>query len=578
MVVPLGLLDEAMVQVTELGLDQELQTVAPGVTRDHLVVLCCAHSVVELVEEVARNLRGLGFAVEVVCGAEARTALLGRGSDGDKPTIYVVCVQGTLKEQVLKPLRQALATHGGPNQHLFVAVLDLALPLAMVGQIRRFSEALERPRRRGGAGLDERRQWREQLGPNTERIATRSYRALEVVSRADTIPPPGVDTVRRTGPQAVIGSARPADIGVTAKYRTVSGALPTATTAAEEATPRKPRRARAPKVRVQPVAGAPQITGDTAVAGAPSRSLVGARPSVPTSAAPDVAPVLHQLGEDAPAARSRRSPWPIAIVGGVGLLAAASVGLWMTGTTARIVAAVQGEPRADTTPTPAPSTVAIAGDAVTPSDARAPAATPTPTDEPSPTLPPSPTAAPIPAITPTPAGAPTPSDGPTPADAPTPTEAPTPTDPPTPADVPTLADPPTPADAPTPSADPEPAPTVGDDVAPIDPALGTAVDTRRLRVTDTLYVTTTKSSAATWQQARAACDSVKINGVAGFRLPYRRELQALDTAALLRPEPHWSRTVPENDQDSAYVLHPSTGQLTVWAKVESAAAVCVRPR
>ena len=112
--------------------------------RKHTINLCCAQSVQEHVEEVARNLRDLGFTVRVVFGAKARAALLGSKADSDTPMIHVVCVQGSLQERVLKPLRQALATHGADNHHLFVAVLDLAVPLAMVGQIRRFAEALER--------------------------------------------------------------------------------------------------------------------------------------------------------------------------------------------------------------------------------------------------------------------------------------------------------------------------------------------------------------------------------------------------------------------------------------------------
>ncbi|MBL8949051.1 MAG: hypothetical protein JNK45_38125, partial [Myxococcales bacterium] len=368
--------------------DDELQTVTRGVTRSHLVVLCCAHSVAELVDEVARNLRGLGFAVEVVCGAEARTALLSHGTGGDEPTIYVVCVQGTLKEQVLKPLRQALATHGGPNQHLFVAVLDLSLPLAMVGQIRRFAEALERPRRRAD-GLGERRQWREQLGPNTERVATRSYRALEVVSRADTLPPSGIDVVRRTGPQAVIGSGRIAKIGATDKYRAVTGALPTAdgaaeAAAAEDAASRRRRRAHAPKVKVKPVATSrpharaaaaivapasspatgPAITGDTVVTGAPIATSVANTPSVPmvanaaadasASVAANVAPVL---GVEAPMTGMHRRRRSI-MLGSVAVLGVAGVALWITGGAARIAAAVRGDTHT--------ATVAAAGVAASP--------------------------------------------------------------------------------------------------------------------------------------------------------------------------------------------------------------------
>src|SRR5688572_5312828 len=127
-----------MVQAT-VGTNESAGTVASTPpARQHAIVLCCAESVRALVDEVSHSLVGLGFRSEVVCGKEARSILLGRDRNVADPTIYVVCVQGSLKEQVLAPLRQALLTHGGPNQHLFAAVLDVTLPLAMVGQVRRF--------------------------------------------------------------------------------------------------------------------------------------------------------------------------------------------------------------------------------------------------------------------------------------------------------------------------------------------------------------------------------------------------------------------------------------------------------
>lgn len=604
-----------MIEETPASADDELQTVTRGVTRSHLVVLCCAHSVAELVDEVARNLRGLGFAVEVVCGAEARTALLSRGTGGDEPTIYVVCVQGTLKEQVLKPLRQALATHGGPNQHLFVAVLDLSLPLAMVGQIRRFAEALERPRRRAD-GLGERRQWREQLGPNTERVATRSYRALEVVSRTDTLPPSGIDVVRRTGPQAVIGSGRIAKIGATDKYRAVTGALPTAdgaaeAAAAEEAASRRRRRAHAPKVKVKPVAASrpharaaaataaaatssattatttPAITGDTVVTGAPVATSAANTPSVPMVANATATPVVAPtLGVEAPTTGLRRRGRTTALAG-VAVLGAAGLALWLTGGATRLAAMVRGDARptavASAGAQPAASAPSDAGDSTPPRDTTPSVASlaATPSERAATS---DPTLAAVEAkaepavaeaaVEPTPnvAAAPDVAAAPNVESAAPNVES---TAAPTPAAEPTPAAAPTPAIEPTPASAVTPAPSAA---SPASTALAAAVDARRLRVTDTLYVTGPRGSGGSWQSARAICDAFEIDGVGGFRLPHRRELQALDVLGLLRDEPHWSRTVPDDDSESAYVLHPSTGQLTVWFKEETAATVCVRPR
>jgi len=536
---------------TATSIDDELQSLTAPVTRDHLIVLCCGHSVVELVGEVARNLRGLGFAVEVVCGAEARTALLGRSNGGTEPTIYVVCVQGTLKEQVLKPLRQALATHGGPNQHLFVAVLDLSLPLAMVGQIRRFAEALERPRRRGaGESPQERRQWREQLGPNSERVATRSYRALEVIGRAETGPTPGVDAVRRTGPQVVIGSGRPAQIGVTAKYRAITGSLPPAVT--EAPAERKRRRPHAPKVRSKPVAGArpaaaevearPVTTGDTVVAPLPvapevtsSATTTQMAPAIAIAPAPPRAIAMSpSLGADAPIVVRERSQLPL-VLGGLGLVAALGAGLWFSGLASRLMGSQGGTAIADAT------TARTEPAAVKHTTPTAVVAVPAEIAPATPKI-----AAPVA----------------------TPPE-------PTPRPVDAKVSPPS---EPLPTQEPPPPEPVAAPAADIDPAFADAITSRRLRLTNHLYVTAFQVSSGSWQSARDACNDVEVGGKGGFRLPHRRELQGLEAAGGLEHEPHWSRTVPDDDEGSAYVIHPSTGQLTVWSKAEAAAAVCVRAR
>lgn len=206
--------------------------------RTHVINLCCAQSVEDVVEEVARNLRGLGFRVRVVCGAQARAALLGSRDNSDQPMIHVVCVQGSMQERVLKPLRQALATHGGPNHHLFVAVLDLAVPLAMVGQIRRFAEALERPAaptQPGPKGQTERRRWREHSPfRDSERIPTRNYPAVtQVVERPGTVPAEGDADRPRRRTKSLTTRGRAARIGPTSKYRAVTAshqAVPPPTT------------------------------------------------------------------------------------------------------------------------------------------------------------------------------------------------------------------------------------------------------------------------------------------------------------------------------------------------------------
>jgi len=532
-----------MLEPQPAPLEDDLIVSGARVTRQHLIVLCCAHSVVSLVEEVARNLEGLGFPVEVVCGAEARSALLGRPKD-DAPTIYVVCVQGTLKEQVLRPLRQALAAHGGPNQHLFVAVLDLALPLAMVGQIRRFAEALERPGRKGRDGLGERRMWREHLGPHTiERVPTRSYRALEVAER--TSPPTASlsEGPRRTGPQTVIGTGRPAKVGVTAKYRAITGQLPTTDDIDPPASSNKrKRKVHAPKVKVKAVRGrtrkpgVPEPVRDDAVVDAkPSDDVAAPEKDVvaPTVAddrhAPSVpkVPLPSEVSfpEPSPVVVHRRR-WPLAV--GAIAIAGLGVGVWQFGP----FASRRDDPRPGK-----PAAVASSSEPAIPT---------TPTREPPPS--------PVPAAMAKP-------------DAPTP-ESPTP-------EPSAVASPPTPTAAPVPAEPEEPdAPTTRSDEA----VLSAAAARRRLYTTQQLYVTPMQDTAVSWAMARHLCAQYSIDGVGGFRLPYRRELLAAHIGGWLGDAPHWSRTIAEDDPSSAYVLHPSTGQLTIWLKDEAAAVVCVHKR
>jgi hypothetical protein len=204
--------------------------------RKHVINLCCAQSVHRVVEEVARSLDRIGFQVTVVCGAEARAALLGSRTDAEQPTIHVVCVQGSMQERVLKPLRQALATHGGPNHHLFVAVLDLGVPLAMVGQIRRFAEALERTT--SGAAPEPEPGVVTPIGrePSAahralDQAPTRSYPSLtQVVERGGTKPPlapQGADANARPRRVHPLGSRpRVAKIGPTSKYQAVTARHP----------------------------------------------------------------------------------------------------------------------------------------------------------------------------------------------------------------------------------------------------------------------------------------------------------------------------------------------------------------
>lgn len=183
-----------------------------------------------MVAEVARSLSGLGFSADVLCGAAARASLLGPDDEADEPTIYVVCVQGQLRDRVVGPLRRALAQRDRPNQHLFVAVLDLAMPLAMVGQIRRFAETLESPFSapdEAEATGAERRQWREHFGARQlSTVPTRDYRPVQLVDRtAPAVAPSGSEAAAPPPPRkrkVFTSTARVVRVGSTGKYKAIA--------------------------------------------------------------------------------------------------------------------------------------------------------------------------------------------------------------------------------------------------------------------------------------------------------------------------------------------------------------------
>lgn len=256
--------------------------------RRHAINLCCAQSVAGMVEEIARQLRGLGFDASVSCGAQARAALLGGQAFTQRPTIHVVCVQGSLQERVLKPLRQALATHGGEGQHLFVAVLDLSIPLTMVGHIRRFAEALERTPAapiRVRDHLGDRRRWREHFGHRE--LAERPTRSHPVVAeRLASGPHPIVrPTEGRKRPRTISTRSRPVRIVPTAKNRQVTAPQSIVEAAASS---RGPRRGSGPAPAPQPHFSTartqpPTARGRTEVAQIlPPVPTVVAAPPVPT--------------------------------------------------------------------------------------------------------------------------------------------------------------------------------------------------------------------------------------------------------------------------------------------------------
>ncbi len=552
--------------------------------RTHALTLCCANSVEGIVGEVGRALEGLGFETEVVTGSDARSAILDRGGARDRPTIYVVCVQGALKDTVVGPLRQALATHGGPDEHLFVAVLDLSLPLSMVGQVRRFAEALERmPGGTRPDPLHERRQWREHSGSRViDENDTSTYRAVKR------------DQVRKRSAKSkasppITPPHRVARIEPTRKYRAVTGPLPAVPgefDGDEMPTVARSTRGDAPKTHRKRVR-VPSLDPH-AVPQETERAVVAANFGAAIAEPP----------------RRRGGAWVLLVLVLVGGAAFASYQLGAydrflpTDMQATAIAAAGGEQNEDA-PADAPGAAdepETAGEHVdSPSDEKpsAAAANPNPKAD---------LGAPDPAGVvlvedaaeeddaedEAVAGDPAPD---APQDGSEPAAVADSASNPVDAEDELEADPA--PDEPEPEPQPEPQPVPVEPPAPVASAeadlsppssaevetkLARAIERRAVKVSNKYYTATTDPPKARWDGARRLCRVLEIDGVDDWRLPHRRELQLLGAIGMLAKGSFWSRTVDTDDTDFAYVYERSGRRLSSWEKSEPATVICVRKR
>lgn len=531
-------------------------------TRVHALTLCCAQSVAPIVGEVGRALGGLGFQTEVVTGSDARAAILDRGRSHDRPTIYVVCVQGALKDTVVGPLRQALATHGGPDEHLFVAVLDLSLPLSMVGQVRRFAEALERmPSATRPDPVQERRQWRQHSGSRViDEHDTSTYRAVKrdqvPKKRASTAPPP------------IRAKEKAARVQPTRKYRAVTGPSP--------ALPPEP----GPSTRKYPAAER-STRGD---APRTNRKRVKV-PGLETRTVPEEGHPLPSLAANFGAAIAEPSrPSAVGRLGKVLavalLLGGAAYGSYRLGaydgllpTDLRAGAVAQrddtladeyraddesgSEPAADDDAQP------VRAGAAADSDDQAPDAAADDTDDAAPLQPADAESEAVagdaePELEPEPAASDTDESIPEPA-----------------ARELGLREPP--------AEEPEPITAVDPDLSPaanprVETLLADAIERRDVKVSNKYYVSTPERSEGRWESARRACREFEVEGVDDWRLPHRRELQLLGAIGMLQRGSYWSFTADPSDDSFAFVYERPGRRLSSWEKTEPAQIICVRKR
>jgi len=654
--------------------------------RSHEINLCCAVSVEPIVSEISRALDGLGFTATVVCGAAARASLLGGDEiTDDRPTIHVVCVQGQLRDRVMGPLRRALADRDRPNQHLFVAVLDLTMPLTMVGQIRRFADTLESPlnESQSGVGGAERRQWREVLGgrPPTE-TPIREYRPLQVIDRTpdstaatasdepageapasepapkprrrrtftatgrvtrveatgkyeaiaaghvtqadddddddDTVelttPSSHTKTARYriedmldTGPQAAVDSIGADPDGQTVSPRVglasllIDGPQPATADGADAlaqtllADPGPPAPMAKLALRRKPT-GTFQIvekpTKRSAVADPraepdvrplsspinrpPHKPNPPARPTTPLPAVPVSAEPPAEASEPTPLpgpvakvddsenldtdpdgeAFERSGTTSVGIETPIPERARPRIGLWLG--VAAVVAALgwmafrndASVPPNSSAPPPAPAKA-------TP-DATAPIAAPLRTERPALVSPPIPTETESP-----PASAVVPRRTPPSSSSVSPVETPPP-----PAGPGRTTPPPPPADN---AAD-----TTASPPADVAAALAAAVESRRVRRIGNLHVFRPREPATgTWGAAVEHCTDLRVAGVSGWRLPWRKELKSVAIGLGLRAGVWWSRSKVAEDPDMVYGLDARDRNLGEYMKAEAGQTLCV---
>lgn len=138
------------------------------------------------------------------------------------------------------------------------------------------------------------------------------------------------------------------------------------------------------------------------------------------------------------------------------------------------------------------------------------------------------------------------------------------------------------ATAPTETAEPAPSPHGTTPPPPPKPAgtaakLASAIADGKVKVVgDDLYVLTgLPRDTTTWDTADARCRARKIDGVAGWRLPSKRQARTLQRAGVLATGTFWTRATVGEDEVVAF--DAATGRMNQWLTIEpNARTVCVR--
>ena len=84
-------------------------------------------------------------------------------------------------------------------------------------------------------------------------------------------------------------------------------------------------------------------------------------------------------------------------------------------------------------------------------------------------------------------------------------------------------------------------------------------------------------SETAWDDAKAACSGLDIDGIGGWRLPSRGEAREIERGKAAPRAAYWTRQRGPHD-DTIYVHDPRTRRSSPWLDQEIASVVCVQPK
>src|SRR5690606_25035230 len=101
---------------------------------------------------------------------------------------------------------------------------------------------------------------------------------------------------------------------------------------------------------------------------------------------------------------------------------------------------------------------------------------------------------------------------------------------------------------------------------------------RRIRTVGDLWVSPRQKTGTTWRAALETCREFDLDGVSGWRVPFRRELKLIGAVGAIPPGTYWSRS-RSDVAGFVWVYEAGARRLIEWLEHESnGAVVCVKSR